>query len=283
MDKKVNSKAMNEVIKRLIASEDFDIIVFGDSCIIDRPPEEWPICEALISFTSGGFPLDKAIQYVNLRKPFLINDLEAQKILFDRTKVYEVLKKAGVPIPRFAVVWRERGKPLSATLEEDDAVIINGERFNKPFVEKPVDAEDHYICIYYPRSAGGGCTQLFRKVGNKSSEFFPTRTTIRKDRSYLYEEFLATEGTDVKVYSCGENYAHAEARKSPAVDGRVQRDGEGKEIRYPVMLTKQEKWISQQVNRAFKQGVCGFDLLRANGESFVCDVNGWSFVKGNQK
>eukprot|EP00123_Amoebidium_parasiticum_P001100 comp12106_c0_seq1/m.6841 comp12106_c0_seq1/g.6841 ORF comp12106_c0_seq1/g.6841 comp12106_c0_seq1/m.6841 type:complete len:972 (-) comp12106_c0_seq1:73-2988(-) len=283
MDKKTKAKPMMAVLDRIRSFGDIEVIIFGDDCILNKPIEEWPEVDALISFFSTGFPLEKALAYVELRKPYLINDLETQRWLLDRKKMYEVLMENDIPVPRHAFLERDGDRTYPSLIEEDDAVVIGGQRFVKPFVEKPFDAEDHNIRIYYPRSAGGGAQQLFRKIGDKSSEFLPDCNTIRRDGSYIYEEFLATEGTDVKVYGVGPYYAHAEARKSPVVDGKVQRSADGKEIRYPVMLSADEKLIAQQVCKAFRQLCCGFDLLRTNGESFVCDVNGWSFVKGNLK
>lgn len=52
----------------------------------------------------------------------------------------------------------------------------------------------------------------------------------------------------------GPDYAHAEARKSPALDGKVERDSEGKEVRYPVMLSAMEKLVARKVCLAFKVG-----------------------------
>lgn len=71
------------------------------------------------------------------------------------------------------------------------------------------------------------------QVGNKSAEYNPEHPgTVRRDGSYIYEEFIATSGTDIKVYTVGSEYAHAEARKSPVVDGKVQRATDGKEVCY---------------------------------------------------
>ncbi|XP_076183866.1 inositol hexakisphosphate and diphosphoinositol-pentakisphosphate kinase isoform X17 [Ptiloglossa arizonensis] len=283
MAKKSQSKPMKEILTRLEEFEYIKIIVFPEEVILKESVEDWPIVDCLISFHSKGFPLDKAISYANLRNPFIINNLPMQYDIQDRRRVYAILSSEGIEIPRYAVLDRDSSDPKHHELvESEDHVEVNGVTFNKPFVEKPVSAEDHNIYIYYPTSAGGGSQRLFRKIGSRSSVYSP-ESRVRKTGSYIYEDFMPTDGTDVKVYTVGPDYAHAEARKSPALDGKVERDSEGKEIRYPVILSNAEKLISRKVCLAFKQTVCGFDLLRANGQSFVCDVNGFSFVKNSNK
>ncbi|XP_019427818.1 PREDICTED: inositol hexakisphosphate and diphosphoinositol-pentakisphosphate kinase 1-like isoform X2 [Lupinus angustifolius] len=290
MEKKVKcgsevfSAPMGQIFDRLQAFGEFEVIHFGDKVILEEPVESWPICDCLIAFYSSGYPLEKAEAYAALRKPFLVNELEPQHLLHDRRKVYERLEMFGIPVPKYALVIREvPNQELDYFIEEEDFVEVHGMRFWKPFVEKPVDADNHSIMIYYPSSAGGGMKELFRKVGNRSSDFHPDVRRVRREGSYIYEEFMPTGGTDVKVYTVGPEYAHAEARKSPVVDGVVMRNTDGKEVRYPVLLTPAEKEMAREVCIAFKQAVCGFDLLRSEGRSYVCDVNGWSFVKNSYK
>ncbi|XP_037767011.1 inositol hexakisphosphate and diphosphoinositol-pentakisphosphate kinase 1 isoform X9 [Chelonia mydas] len=283
MTKKSKSKPMTQILERLCKFEYITVVIMGEDVILNEPVENWPPCDCLISFHSKGFPLDKAVAYAKLCNPFLINDLDMQYYIQDRREVYRILQEEGIDLPRYAVLNRDPDKPDECNLVEgEDQVEVNGAVFPKPFVEKPVSAEDHNVYIYYPTSAGGGSQRLFRKIGSRSSVYSP-ESSVRKTGSYIYEEFMPTDGTDVKVYTVGPDYAHAEARKSPALDGKVERDSEGKEIRYPVMLTAMEKLVARKVCVAFKQTVCGFDLLRANGHSFVCDVNGFSFVKNSMK
>ncbi|XP_073921918.1 inositol hexakisphosphate and diphosphoinositol-pentakisphosphate kinase 1 isoform X9 [Castor canadensis] len=283
MTKKSKSKPMTQILERLCRFDYLTVIILGEDVILNEPVENWPSCHCLISFHSKGFPLDKAVAYSKLRNPFLINDLTMQYYIQDRREVYRILQEEGIDLPRYAVLNRDPARPEECNLiEGEDQVEVNGAVFPKPFVEKPVSAEDHNVYIYYPSSAGGGSQRLFRKIGSRSSVYSP-ESSVRKTGSYIYEEFMPTDGTDVKVYTVGPDYAHAEARKSPALDGKVERDSEGKEVRYPVMLTAMEKLVARKVCVAFKQTVCGFDLLRANGHSFVCDVNGFSFVKNSMK
>ncbi|CAM9861206.1 unnamed protein product, partial [Sphacelaria rigidula] len=146
------------------------VLVFGDSCILDDPVEEWPMCDCLIAFYSDGFPSDKAREYVKLRQPYALNNLEMEDVLHDRRRVYDLLKDLLVPYPDNVYASRDGYggvDPNELTImEADDYIVVNNITIHKPFVEKPVDAEDHNVYIYYPMSAGGGSKRLFRKVRN---------------------------------------------------------------------------------------------------------------------
>lgn len=75
---------MQEILERLVRFKHIETFIFDEDVILNQPVENWPICDCLISFHSKGFPLEKAAQYVELRKPFVINDLKAQYALQDR-------------------------------------------------------------------------------------------------------------------------------------------------------------------------------------------------------
>lgn len=282
----------------------------------------WSPSDYLISFYSDGFPLDKAIAYAQLRKPLCVNDLAMQKILWDRRLCLRILDSLGVPTPRRLEVNRDGGPTLESAdlahhvkhmtgvqlegapngtgggmpqalrielIDDGDTLLVDDVMLKKPFVEKPVDGDDHNVCIYFPKShQGGGGRRLFRKIGNKSSEWDPDlkvpRAVTEVGTSYVYEQFLHVDNAeDIKAYTVGPDFCHAETRKSPVVDGLVRRNTHGKEIRYITSLTPDEQTMASKIAQGFGQRICGFDLLRVGAKSYVIDVNGWSFVKDNNE
>lgn len=199
MAKKSKSKPMKEILERVSLFKYITVVIFEEDVILNEPVDNWPLCDCLISFHSKGFPLDKAVAYAKLRNPFVINDLNMQYRIQDRREVYSILQAEGILLPRYAILNRDPNNPQECNLiEGEDQVEVNGEVFQKPFVEKPLSAEDHNVYIYYPTSAGGGSQRLFRKIGSRSSVYSP-ESCVRKTGSYIYEEFMPTDGTDVKV------------------------------------------------------------------------------------
>ncbi|KAH8732244.1 histidine phosphatase superfamily-domain-containing protein [Phaeosphaeriaceae sp. PMI808] len=317
LESKARSKPARNIFGKLV--EEFEVKIFGDKIILDEAVENWPVCDFLISFFSDGFPLGKAIAYVRLRKPFCVNDLPMQQVLWDRRLCLGILDKLNVPTPRRIDVSRDGGPRLPSPefaklvfertglklqgpedgtgggiqppkqvelLDDGNTIQVDGITLTKPFVEKPVSGEDHNIHIYFHKKDGGGGRRLFRKVNNKSSEKDDTldvpRSILDPTSSYIYEQFLQTENSeDVKAYTVGPTFCHAETRKSPVVDGLVKRNPSGKEVRYVTKLNEAEAAMASRISEGFGQRVCGFDLLRNGGQSFVIDVNGWSFVKDN--
>lgn len=141
MDKKARSKPMAEILSRL-DEKLFKVIFFGDQVILHSPVEEWPICNVLIAFHSKGYPLDKAKEYVELRKPFILNDLEMQETIKDRRKIYDLLEASGIDVPRHVFLSRDgyvstgtgggNGANEQEVTEFDDHIEVNGVVVHKP-------------------------------------------------------------------------------------------------------------------------------------------------------
>lgn len=276
MARKAASAPM-QVILAALAREGVAVNIVGEDVLLRAPVGDWPRADAVLAFYSQGFPLEKVAEYA--RGAVSVNDIGMQRVLLDRGRVRSVLERIGVRKPRGVVVREgDRVRLMGEELE------VGGVKMRKPFVEKPLDAEDHNVYVYYK---GGGVRRLFRKRGGLSSVWEGSwGGEIRGGGGvggYMYEEFCDSS-VDVKVYAVAGEYFHAEERKAPTVDGRVERGADGREVRRKVELSAEEEGFCRALCTAFRQFVVGFDIVRgADGRSYVIDVNGWSFVKGDPR
>lgn len=60
----------------------------------------------MICFYSDGFPIEKTLQYIKKVKPLQVNDLESQKLLWDRREIYRILKENDIPMAKHFIVNR---------------------------------------------------------------------------------------------------------------------------------------------------------------------------------
>lgn len=124
------------------------------------------------------------------------------------------MEKQGIDVPPYVVVDRSDGDSHSTDIVEidDDTLEIKGRIFHKPFVEKPVSAEDHNVYFYLPTKEGGGSQRLSRDsrlerllrcnpctVIINSYSVYSNESTIRREGSYIYQEFISTATLEVKV------------------------------------------------------------------------------------
>lgn len=187
MANKAGSAPMQNILRRL--QQWFNCFVFPEEMILSEPIEKWPVVDCLISFDSIGFPLEKAVAYVERHngvdgggssRIIEINSLAKQSLLRNRYLVYEKLREYSIPSPNYVLVTDHHDP--ARFQETVDYITFDGVKIYKPFVEKPLDGDDHNIYVYYPMSSGGGIKRLFRKVHNKSSEYDPEVHYVLKRR-----------------------------------------------------------------------------------------------------
>ncbi|KAK6588350.1 hypothetical protein RS030_6892 [Cryptosporidium xiaoi] len=64
-------------------------------------------------------------------------------------------------------------------LEKSKYVIIS--HVLKPFLE------NHNNWIHYSKNTGRGCKNLSRKLGNRSGEYDPNLSKVRREEAYMYD------------------------------------------------------------------------------------------------
>jgi len=266
-----------------------ETILFDDDFV-----ESFPKCDAIWTLYSPDLPLIKVEHYVQKTGCIELNSIAGLVALRDRREMFRLLVEYEIPVPFHIFCNRIEGEdkdhPDNCVVEEfDDYIVINGQKLSKPFLEKPADADNHEVYIYYPKSVGGGRTRLGKNMCG-----FDERGRIRRSGSFVYERFIPSEGFETRLFVISSvvcekdnTYIFAEAKTSvpatAAIDGETRqmyRIQEGMEN--SVLANPAEKLVCPKIAKAFGQTTFKVDLLRSQTMTdseekfFVYDIS----VKG---
>lgn len=148
--RKLYSTPMQGIVSALRTSNpSFTIVLLDEYQMESEPVSHWPVVHVLLTMYNPEFPLEKVLAYCDLRRPVLVNNLHMQGHMMDRREIRHVLERAGVPTPHAVFVDRDAGDVVEQTGPDGDTLVVrNAKRKRefaicKPFVEKPVDPDDH--------------------------------------------------------------------------------------------------------------------------------------------
>lgn len=152
--RKLASAAMSAIMQALAgANKNLTIVQMDEEFMLDTCVTCWPIVQVLVTLYAPPFPLDKVLHYVKLHAPVLVNNLYMQRYMMDRRDIRNVLQSAGVPTPNALIVDRTSGDRIVQSKGGDVLRVCRArggcDVIVKPFVEKPVDPEDHSKCCLF--------------------------------------------------------------------------------------------------------------------------------------
>lgn len=150
MRRKLGSKAMRRIVDYIVEYDvGFRIVEIDETDLFGQSIERWPLVDVLIPLYSKQFPLQKVMKYVTLRSPIVVNDLQMQTFMQDRRTIRRILATHNVPTPPAVYVNRSVNDRVVHTGHNGNTLtVVSNARsaqyhIDKPFVEKPVDPEDH--------------------------------------------------------------------------------------------------------------------------------------------
>lgn len=147
--RKLDRKPMQSIFTSLTASEPRLQLIILDEHDMKHPVSKWPPVNVLLTVHSSDFPHETVLKYVALHSPLLINNIHTQSFMMDRRVVRHILKRAGVPIAPAVNVDRSAGDHVDQPDSTRDTLVVHRpepaalQTIHKPFVEKPVSANDH--------------------------------------------------------------------------------------------------------------------------------------------